>query len=165
MKEADMTDQELAAIRERLAKATPGPWKTRTSFGLDRCEFEITEEGDGESYPYIIATAHGGIGYLNNVPTEGVPAANAALIANAPTDLAALLAEVDILRGLLADAALDGRPAYEAGVKAGRDRMRGEVVTICQSFANSPMMTPARIQCARQIGDAVAGLPSPPTTP
>ena len=152
-----MTDQELAAIRERLAKATPGPWKTRTSFGLDRREFKITEEGDGESYPYIIATAHG-IGYLNNVPTEGVPAANAALIANAPTDLAALLDEVGILRGLLSDRVLDDGPHREL-VMMGRRQMKAEAAKVCRDNPKTPSTDFMGDNLPQRIEDAIIALP------
>lgn len=101
-----MTELELNAIRARLDAATPGPWFTGMSGGhwyvLDN---DITCDIEGQ------------ICSLNRRHAE----ANADLIANAPSDLAALLAEVDILSGLLSDRVQDSDLAVEA---ARRERAR-----------------------------------------
>lgn len=77
----------LAAIRQRLEEATPGPWDTAWN-----------ERADGGSVWTIctdvedVATVDFGQRY------------DAAFIAYAPTDIAALLATVEELRGLLEEA-------------------------------------------------------------
>lgn len=78
-----MADElDLEPIRARLEAAAPGPWEVAKVWGGDWFF-------DG---PYI---------WDNGPDNTGEPAtdkANAVFIANAPTDIAALLAEVERLR-------------------------------------------------------------------
>ena len=99
-----MTPERLAAIKARLDSATPGPWgvieTTGEWFHID-CHLP-------DSLPVAkVHSVHSGYG------NKGEPSANAALIANAPADLAALLAYVDELEGLLRDLCEDSRAAAE----------------------------------------------------
>lgn len=71
---------EFAEIRERLAKATPGPWY----LGYDDNGFYYVR-AEGMPSPYIVAT--GGEG--------GIDEANALLAAHAPTDISRLLSALD----------------------------------------------------------------------
>jgi len=78
------------SIRARLAKATPGPWRVESRHLGDSSaaciSAGINSYGDGpESYP---------IGILSK---GTVSDANADFIANAPTDIAFLLSEIDRL--------------------------------------------------------------------
>lgn len=77
---------DLGAIKARLAAATPGPWRSPW-------------ESDDE---YATFTGPDGAQVVDVTYYDGsrivVSEANAALIANAPTDLAALVAEVERLR-------------------------------------------------------------------
>ena len=77
----------LDPIRARLAAATPGPWE------VDECSDETTVIVAGSDLTIICSELWQG--------WEGTQ--DAALIANAPADLAALLAEVERLRTELAD--------------------------------------------------------------
>jgi hypothetical protein len=78
-----MTDEELKAIRERLAKASPGPW--RLFLG---CEDQVAVGGPPENP--LVCTVSKGHGRPHG---EG----NADFIVNAPADVSALLAEVERL--------------------------------------------------------------------
>jgi hypothetical protein len=88
-----MTDEELEKIKTRLKKASPGPWH----FAGDE---EEIEEGMFPGPHWIVDLpdlTH--IGYIAKTADsleEG--AANAEFVANAPTDIAALLEEVDYLK-------------------------------------------------------------------
>ncbi len=79
-----MTPERLAEIRARLEAATPGPWAIYGTIGFE----------------YHVRTG----GTTAAVPTTGEPVADAALnrdaefIAHAPTDIADLLAEVELLQ-------------------------------------------------------------------
>jgi hypothetical protein len=70
------------AIRQRLAAATPGPWKKRAPgwLGPDRHKWRCVFFGPSPDEPYT---------------TSPLVPADADLIAHAPTDLAALLAVAD----------------------------------------------------------------------
>ena len=100
-----MTPERLAEIQARLAAATPGPWgviETTGEWFHIGCHLP-------DSLPVAkVHSVHSGYG------NKGEPSANAALIANAPTDLAALLAYVEQLEGLLRDLCLDKPAAAEA---------------------------------------------------
>ena len=72
----------LDPIRARLAAATPGPWE------VDECSEETTVIVAGSDLTIICSELWQG--------WEGTQ--DAALIANAPTDMAALVAEVERLR-------------------------------------------------------------------
>jgi hypothetical protein len=87
-----MQTSDLEAIKARLAAASPGPWHHGSV--------------DDRLHAVFDANADGEICTLYDVDGEGFPAdafqgdaANAELIAHAPTDLAALVAEVERLRG------------------------------------------------------------------
>lgn len=96
------------AIRERLAAATEGPWFV---------EYESEECPPFKPYAHAIygPTMQGVLesGVSDDFKARyghqmdevvGVAAADAELIANAPTDLAALLTELDRLRGQITEA-------------------------------------------------------------
>lgn len=87
-----MTTLDLDPIRARLAAATPGPWDHNTA-----AELIQTEKGDA-----IVVPAWFG---------EDLPRwDDAELIAHAPADIAALVAEVERLRERLADVKALHRP-------------------------------------------------------
>lgn len=79
-----MDDKRLKEIRERLAKTTPGPWR-QIKDGLLACGLP--------SDTYTIKGEH--------VVAGDVYREDAAFIANAPTDIADLLAEVERLKAEL----------------------------------------------------------------
>ena len=75
------------SIRDRLAKATPGPWVADGK----TVHFDPVVLGEAEGYdePYLLSRA-------GTIYDEGGhTAADADLIAHAPTDIAALLAVAD----------------------------------------------------------------------
>lgn len=73
---------DIEPIKARLAAATPGPWQTITTVETDIGTEHLVTEADMDA------------GCIGTSPQ----AADAELIANAPTDLAALIAEVERLR-------------------------------------------------------------------
>ena len=81
-----MTEEELKAIEARLQAATPGPWS-------DFCE-------SGDWWIETMAD-DGSPGGLVVCDANDMDAADMALIAAAPTDIAALIAEVRRLRTLI----------------------------------------------------------------
>lgn len=106
-----MTDEELRAIEDRLAKATPGPWYSsndavpwrkdqRLPFDdkgawVKTCPCdENADEGPRDAKDIVVGGAQdeqgGAVGVLSNE--------DAAFIAHARTDIAALLEEVRNLR-------------------------------------------------------------------
>lgn len=89
----DMSKQDiLTTVRERLAKASPGPW--RSPWDAPDSEEEPTfVDADGEA---VVSVAWHDGHHL------AVSKDNASLIANAPTDIQALLAEVERLQRALA---------------------------------------------------------------
>ena len=80
-----MTEQELKAIEKRWAKATPGPWKW-----VDRCV------RPDDKYK-TMALCSFDLRANNAIPWEN----DAEFIANAPTDIHALLAEVKRLNRMV----------------------------------------------------------------
>lgn len=80
--EAQDCDQRIAQIRARLAAATPGPW---AAWQNKDAEPEVSQQGS--YYMGLVATP-------SHQPAD-YGRANADLIANAPADLAWLLAERD----------------------------------------------------------------------
>lgn len=83
-----MTTQEIEAIRRRLEAATPGPWRYATIVTQDE--------------RYATGPQHeGGVGAPSEIKNKAH--ADALLIAHAPTDLRALLDEVERLRGIQPD--------------------------------------------------------------
>jgi hypothetical protein len=81
-----MTPDQLSAIRERLDAATPGPWEAGTASCCP--DLGWVEGPKGAVCPQFTATK----------VTHSLDANDAELIAHAPTDLRALLAEVEALR-------------------------------------------------------------------
>jgi hypothetical protein len=79
---------DLAAIEARLKAATPGPWGYKAGF-LKHYVFSLDAQ---EDFGISLQELHWNDGH--EVPA----AANAQFIANAPTDIAALIAEVRRLR-------------------------------------------------------------------
>ena len=86
-----MTDAELQAIRDKLAKATPGPWQPHPR--------SVYQDVEGDEM--------GGLGFDVDGPPEPQlrgqfsRGADANFIAHAPEDIAALLEEVDRLRDIV----------------------------------------------------------------
>lgn len=82
-------DEKIAEIRERLAKATPGPWwydaTCCNQWGEAHAGSVRAPELDGD---FIVKVE----------PDAERPEADAQLIANAPSDLAWLLSELDAVR-------------------------------------------------------------------
>lgn len=81
-----MTDLDLAPIKARLAAATPGPWTWVCHSTAGVSEWTVFDAAD-----HALATNRHGW------------RPDAEFIAHAPTDIAALLAEVERLRAELAD--------------------------------------------------------------
>ena len=109
-----MSTLDLEPIKERLAAATPGPWKAKED-SWDGYSVVIDDSGPGVS---IIAEQIG--------QGEDEGRGDAEMIAHAPSDLAALVAEVERLR-----AERDGDGDVESGTlwHAQRDvsRLRNEL--------------------------------------
>ena len=84
-----MTQEELDAIQERVNAATPGPWAVDSD---DPAYIIYPEKGGWDGL--VIAQVADQDGALFSVEHNG------SLIANAPQDLADLLAEVERLRAL-----------------------------------------------------------------
>ena len=84
-----MTTLDLEPIKERLAAATPGPWKAKED-SWDGYSVVIDDNGPGVS---IIAEQIG--------QGEDGGRGDAEFIANAPEDIAALVAEVERLRATI----------------------------------------------------------------
>ena len=109
-------DNDLAAIRARVAAATPGPW-----LDIDPKDLPPSRVDHGKR---LIATtiresARNVYGLRDNMVVEGRGVvwnsdADAELIAHAPTDILALCAEVERLRGIIAEG-LDYLAAFECG--------------------------------------------------
>lgn len=88
-----MTDEELQAIRERVEKATAGPWKPHV---VTCCGLHYDHPGGGQHTNVSCSWATG------PVARSGVHAhADAAFISCARADIPALLSEVDGLRAAL----------------------------------------------------------------
>ena len=84
-----MTDIDLAPIKERLAKATPGPWRM----------WQDPRPGHENETAVETAWAHGDIEGDTELITDYLPTdADARFIAEAPADIAALIGEVERLR-------------------------------------------------------------------
>ena len=89
---------DLEPIKRRLAEATPGPWE---AIGIGSEGFDVVA-GVGWNYPEKREKL-GWSGHITDVRNgkswDGIRA-NAYLIASAPTDIAALVAEVERLRAI-----------------------------------------------------------------
>jgi hypothetical protein len=85
-----MTTLDLEPIKARLAAATPGPWRVWTDPDPTKVRATAVET----------AWCHGDIEGDTELITDYLPTdADAEMIAHAPEDLAALVAEVERLRG------------------------------------------------------------------
>jgi hypothetical protein len=89
-----LTPEQVRAIRERAEKATPGPWTAD----------KPPRDNDGWSLAVIIAAVARGQGIYAIPPGGSYPAADQNFIAAARTDVPALCATVEALRGLLGEA-------------------------------------------------------------
>ena len=112
-----MTTLDLGPIKERLAEATPGPWRVWRDPDPTKVRATAVET----------AWCHGDIEGDTELITDYLPTdADAEMIAHAPSDLAALVAEVEQLR-----AERDGDGDVESGTlwHAQRDvsRLRNEL--------------------------------------
>lgn len=97
-----MTEQELKAVEARFGRVTPGGWHRRDA-GDHRY---VYAGGPGDAVRPIVCRM-----VIPDVLEDWQIADNADFIAAAPADVAALAAEVRLLRSLLDDAAgLDGTP-------------------------------------------------------
>jgi hypothetical protein len=107
-----MTDEQLDAIRARNRARTPGDWRAEDgSVWANR----TGSDANINIRVNLVAEIHRPY-RLDHTGVDAAIAeeqANAEFIAHASEDIPALLAEVDFLRGLLADAAVDGQPMKE----------------------------------------------------
>ena len=139
-----MAEVNLAPIKERLARATPGPWRM----------WQDPRPGQEKKVAVETAWAHGDIEGDTELITDYLPTrADARFIAEAPADIEALIGEVERLR-----AERDGDGDVESGTlwHAQRDvsRLRNELHQI------EALRRKAEIRCESleaQI-DAVDGL-------
>ena len=135
-------DERLEDIRERLAAATPGPWDER----FDGGEYTIWSAGSIDHVPTDMA--------LMILDGEGSPSdavrADALLVANAPADLAFLLALVADQQRLLNIMRQDGTEAQDLA----RREERARVVTWLRDVkAYSVGARSAFVDAARQLED------------
>lgn len=128
-----MTPERLAEIKARLAAATPGPWQAHLS----------------NTPPHYLATpvvSHkcgpAGDRLGRFVLWDGDPEQadkDALIIANAPTDIADLLAYVEQLEGLLRDLCEDSRAAAEVvRLTQERDALTHELLRLKESRRLAP---------------------------
>lgn len=128
-----MTTPDHAAIKARLTAATPGPWEYVDDYiGVRQAPTEGHRVAD---HKYEVA----GI-----VPGEVVHPEDAVLIANAPSDIAALLAENERLTSLVGSHA-DGHRCPGEGLIACDDHPRWHVWTSWPLDSR----TPWQITCPR----------------
>ena len=99
-----MTDEELEAVSARLEAATPGPWRVERP--SEHAVFVTADRSLGNRGRRLSLAA---------VEELAEQSGNADLIARAPSDLAALLAEVRLLRSMARDC-----ERWAAGQEAGR---------------------------------------------
>lgn len=112
-----MTGDELAAIRERVEAATPGPWAVPGAnvFRVIAPEAEHHNPTQGRTSPYPWRV-------ICDAGLWDMEAADIDFIAHARTDVPALLAEVDRQRRIISMLA----DACQASGMADVDRMRDE---------------------------------------
>ena len=149
-----MTPEQLASIRARLDAATPGPWQAHLS----------------NTPPHYLATpvvSHkcgpAGDRLGRFVLWDGDPEQadkDALLIANAPADLAALLAYIGQLEGLLADLCEDGRAAAEA---VRLRRAVSAVVALADKAEAAPDCPPQSLSVYRTVVCALYNALAPPS--
>ena len=98
-----MTTLDLEPIKERLAAATPGPWRV----------WHGTDPSKVRSTAVETAWCYGDIEGDTELITDYLPTgADAEMIANAPEDIAALVAEVERLREQVEAVRALHRPAH-----------------------------------------------------
>jgi hypothetical protein len=94
-----MTPEELQAIRDRVAKASPGPWTTEQGEYSGR-NWPLGLSGQyGNDVTVFLTTDH-----VHASEMYGDAATDGDFIAHARTDIPALLAEIDRLNALVAAA-------------------------------------------------------------
>ena len=134
-----MTEEELQAIEARLAAATPAPWEAR-----DRGHGVEVYMGGVSGAWLSTASAYGPKGSRHRDITG--TRADAALIAHAPTDLAALVAEVQRMQAALTRIAKWDEKTQEAARLDGPTALalwRGCVAEARMALAPCQMETPA----------------------
>ncbi len=90
----EMSESRLKEIEDRLGMITPGPWAHEWS----------GTEGDCEAGHGVVSLKHGGICRFRGQLPAAEQAANGLFIAQAPYDVADLLAEVRRLQARLGEA-------------------------------------------------------------
>lgn len=147
-----MTTDQLAAIRARLDAATPWPWeqeKDNNGLAVEVTAFDPDEPDE----PWGVAVAYRCCGHGKDRCED-----NAALIANAPADLADLLAYVGQLEGLLRDLCEDSRAAAEV---VRLRKLFGQVLVACDD-PHVKGQSVAADMIARYIRDAIAPVAKKP---
>jgi flavin-dependent dehydrogenase len=131
---------DLEAIKARLSAATPGPWRRD---GNHRAK---VRGGDGDTLTRVVPES-------SDEPWSPTDEANADLIAHAPGDIAALIAEVERLREVNDGYLLEmGRQhALLREQKRGENAERAAVVAWLREQANS---TTADVLRARDLDAA-----------
>jgi len=130
-----MTPDQLSAIRERLDAATPGPWEAGTASCCP--DMGWVEGPKGAVCPQFTATK----------VTHSLDANDAELIANAPTDLLALLDEVERLKNDPLPAAAWVREMERAAFARGAEAMRTALLQ--------------RVSWGSDLADRIRGEPVP----
>ena len=102
-----ITEKRLNEIQNRLNVATKGPWSHDLIEFRTHMSNAVRAPQADELGTELVVIAHTGYGF-------GSPHRNASFIAHAREDIPALLAEVERLRGKLADAWDEG---FDAGEK------------------------------------------------
>lgn len=105
----DRARARLAAMRERLDAATPGPWT-----GGHRCVLFNAYDGEGRAYGFSVSGEYlpvAGFLPVDGAPGEDVTSRTAAFIAAARTDMELALACAEALASLAACA--DGPPWWQ----------------------------------------------------
>lgn len=111
--------QFLAQVRERLAKATPGPWRAVRNNAMGETWFNIFTRGDEQ----VLAM----IGDCADKVKEDP---NATLIAHAPTDISKALALIEVMREALEQSCICGEFSYINGVTCPACKARAKCAEI-----------------------------------
>lgn len=138
MNDADERQARLAALRSNLAAATPGPWEFDS---YCRVLAPMAHLDDAEHYGNIVAWVPAWHGDTACKPHDD----NAELIANAPADLAWLLAEVERLE---AERAFFERNAHKATALAVEEYDRANAIEAERAAATARAERAAAL-CAR----------------
>ncbi len=118
-----LTEEQLAEIKARLAAATPGPWRQTEPTDGTPIVFDMTCGGESCSFEDCDLPDEGM--HVCDLAWGELSDADAALIANAPTDIARLLAEVERFHDILGEDERD-RDIAAALIDAGRKRVGEE---------------------------------------